>query len=534
MIGKIIKGKSFKSCLAYVLRRPSSEIVNMNVIGETASEIAAEFEMMQKLRPRITRPVCHITLSISPNERLSDESWTQIINRYFQEMGFTNNFFVAVKHNDKDHEHVHLVASRIRFDGSVVSDSWDMIRSQKVIRQIEKDFGLTRVGSSWESDRQAPTISQIKRELETGIPTVKKQLADRIDLALTKVTNLSELLEALKQDGIEAKISRNRQNTQQGISYQMDGVSIAGWRVGNAYSLPKILKRLEAKAGQINLQVNPQDEKIADNNLPQKSATNDLENTKAFEPSLIAKEIEGRAQVGVTMPQLIEQLKQVGIESYVKYTRTEKVKGITYSIGNESIQGHELGKEYSWGGLQKYLQVSYDAERDNPLIKAMQRYDAKEVKRSVVLYQPNRKALPETNLAEMAQEIERLKSLHPPEQIPKRDDPTPEIKDAVLQQQRLVEQAHWIAAFCHEMLNELQSDTFGEEDKNNYRITRDSDRLTIQRLKGDLSVILEMSGEEIVYANLQKVDINRFEKARQLREVRQQQQANADEHPLIP
>lgn len=84
------------------------------------------------------------------------------------------------------------------------------------------------------------------------------------------------------------------------------------------------------------------------------------------------------------------------------------------------------------------------------------------------------------------------------------------------------------------MLNDIQSNTFGEESKNNYRITRDGDRLTIQRLKGDLSVILEMAGEEIVYANLQKVDINRFEKARQLREVRQQQQANADEHPLIP
>lgn len=533
MIGKIIKGKSFKSCLAYVLRRPSSEIVNMNVIGETASEIAAEFEMMQKLRPRITRPVCHITLSISPNERLSDESWTQIIDRYFQEMGFTKNFFVAVKHNDKNHEHVHLVTSRIRFDGSVVSDSWDMIRSQKVIRQIEQDFGLTQVGSSWEKDRQAPTISQIKRELETGIPTVKKQLADKIDLVLTKVTNLSELLKELGRDGIEAKISRNRQNAQQGISYQLDGVSIAGWRVGSAYSLPKILKRLEARANQINLQINSQDEQIADNNLPQKNATNELENAKSFDPSLIAKEIEDVAKAGATVPQLIAQLKQVGIEPYVKYTRTEKVKGITYSIGNESIQGHELGKEYSWGGLQKYLQVSYDAERDNPLIRAMQRYDSKVVKRSVVVYQPNSKAAPKANLAEIAREIERLKSLQSREQIPKRVQLETENRDeSLVQQQLLVEQAHWIAAFCHEMLDELGTDSFGEEGRNNYRITRDGDRLTIQRLKGDLSVILEMSGDEIVYTNLQKVDIRRFENAWQLKQT--QQQSSSVRHPLIP
>jgi hypothetical protein len=532
MIGKIIQGKSFKSCLAYVLKRPAFEILNMNVRGETANEMAECFELTQQLRPRVTKTVSHMMLSLSPKESLSDEAWTDIIDRYLQEMGFTNNFFVAVKHKDKQHEHVHLVASRIRCDGTVVSDSWERVRSRKIINQIEKDYGLVQVGNIWESDRQAPTISQIKRELETGIPTVKKQLADRIDLALAKVTNLSEFLEELGRDGIEAKISRNRQKAQQGISYQMAGVSIAGWRVGNAYSLPKILKRLEARAGQINLQVNSQDEQVADNNPTLKPTANDLENTKAFEPSLIAKEIDERAQVGVTMPQLIAQLKQVGIEPYVKYTRTEKVKGITYSIGNESIQGHELGKEYSWGGLQKYLQVSYDAERDNPLIKAMQLYDAKEVKRSVVLYQPNRKAAPEANLAEMAREIERLKSLQPPEQITKRVDLVPEIKDESLVQQLLVEQAHWIAAFCHEMLNDIQSDTFGEEGKNNYRITRDSDRLTIQRLKGDLSVILEMSGDEIVYANLHQTDIRRFENAWQLKQA--QQQSSSDRHPLIP
>ena len=65
-----------------------------------------------------------------------------------------------------------------------------------------------------------------------------------------------------------------------------------------------------------------------------------------------------------------------------------------------------------------------------------------------------------------------------------------------------------------------------------YRITRDGDRLTVQRLKGDLSVILEMSGDEIVYANLHQMDIRRFENAWQLKQS--QQQSSSDRHPLIP
>jgi len=344
MIGKIIKGKSFKDRLAYVLRKPASEIINMNVMGETASEMAETFELTQQLRPRLTLAVCYIMLSISPNESLSDETWTQIVDRYLEEMGFTNNFFVVIKCKDKQNEHVHIVASRIRCDGTVVSDSWERIRSQKVIRQIEQDFGLTPVKNSWESDRQAPTRSQINIELQTGIPTVKKQLADKIDSALARVTTMQELLQQLERDGVEVKICLDRQSIPKGISYKLDGVSMAGYHVGSAYSLPKIVKRLEPKSNQ-------QEETVTSNNDKQNIQ-------KAFDPLHIANAIDEKIKAGMTLPQFIEQLKRSGIDTYVKYTRTNKIKGISYSIGNEIIQGNELGKKYSWGGLQKYLQVN--------------------------------------------------------------------------------------------------------------------------------------------------------------------------------
>ena len=297
--------------------------------------------------------------------------------------------------------------------------------------------------------------------------------------------------------------------------------------MGSAYSLPKIIKRLETKSKQ-------QEEIVTSNNDNNKKIINDKQNIQnAFDPLHIANTIEEKIKAGMTMPQFIEELKQSGVAAHVKFTRTNKIKGISYSIGNESIQGNELGKKYSWGGLQKYLQVNYDAARDNPLIKAMQSNDSKPVKRSVVSYQQDRQSVPENNLVEMVREIERLKSLQSPEQIPKQVQPESENRnESLVQQQLLIEQAQWIAAFCHQMLDELGTDSFGEEGRNNYRITRDDDRLTVQRLKGDLSVILEISGDEIVYANLQKGDIRRFENAWQLKQA--QQQSSSDRHPLIP
>jgi hypothetical protein len=482
------------------------------------NEIASQLEMSQQLRPNLTRAVCHITLSISPNESLNDESWLKIIARYFKEMGFTNNRYVAVKHNDKEHEHIHLVTSRIRNDGSVVPDSWDMYRSQKVIRKIEEDFGLTTVKCSWESDRQAPTQNQTNKEAETGLPTVKKQLADKIDSALIEAKNLPELLQQLERDGIEIKISRDRKKQLKGISYKLDGVSVAGSRVGSAYSLPKILKRLENNS--------IQNDEVVTNNKESLNEQQHIQNT--FDTVRIANTIEEKIKAGLTMPQFIEQLKQSGIDAYVKYTRTNKIKGITYSIGNDSIQGNELGKKYSWGGLQKYLQVSYDADRDNPSIKAMQSADSKPVKRSVVSYKQDRQSLPENNLAEMAQEIERLQSLQVSEQIPKEVRDEPVNRDELLAQQQLLrEQAHRIAVICHELLDELGNDSFGEEGKNNYRIERSEDRLSVQRLKGDRAVILQITDNEIAYANLHQMDIRRFENAWQLKQSSQERDSKS-------
>nr|WP_265270915.1 hypothetical protein [Nostoc sp. KVJ3] len=46
--------------------------------------------------------------------------------------------FVAVRH----HEHLHIIASRIRLDGSLVNDSYDYFNSQVSTRRIAAELGL--------------------------------------------------------------------------------------------------------------------------------------------------------------------------------------------------------------------------------------------------------------------------------------------------------------------------------------------------------------------------------------------------------
>jgi hypothetical protein len=339
MIGKIIKGNSFSRCVGYVLKKEGAEIINANIWGDDANEYAKELEFSVNPRPNRKNKVVHIILSLPIQEKLDDETWMNILDQYLEKMEFTNNHYMAVKHSDRDHEHAHIITNQIRLDGSVVSYDWERIRSQEVIRGIEKDFGLTPVKSSWETDRSIKTTRQLVYQTKTDTTLIKTQIADKIDAALLKSANMTELTAELKANNVEVHIKKNPSGEEIGISYRLDNVSLAGSKIGRTYSLSQISKKL----GNIS----------------------PLEPSSTIAITEIPAIIRANVQPNMTMPDLLDRLKESGVEAYVTYTRTKKVKGISFSVGNQRIAGNELGKEFSFTGLQKYLDVSFDPGRDN-------------------------------------------------------------------------------------------------------------------------------------------------------------------------
>ena len=488
MIGKIIKGRGFRGCLSYVLEKTGAEIIDTNMDGDSPRSLATEFSLSRQLRPMLNQVVCHVSLSLSPDEHLNNASWQQVIAQYLKDMDFSNNQYVAVKHTDTaNHEHVHLVTSRVKMDGSVVSDSWDWTRSQESIRKLEKDFGLASVPSSRTSDRQEETYRHIEKERTSGKPTVKKQLANKISAALAYTKSLPDFIEQLNRDQIRVKVERDRQGKPRGIAYKYEGVRLSGSSVGKAYSLPRILKQLEISASEI---VKP-----------------NIYNLKPHISQVIMEQIKA----GMAMPQFIEQLRQSGVDAYVKYTRNKKIKGISYSFGDNSIQGNELGKEFSWGGLQKYLQVSYDPVRDMPIILEMQGANSKATSQESPQAS---EGLPDSLFAELALELERLRSLQLPNPI--QPENVLENKILITPEHEGMDKAHLVAALCHQLLNELGADNFGKIGKNSYSIQRSGDTLKVENLRGDRQIILQVKGQEIEFANLSEFDIQQFEQARQL------------------
>ncbi|MEG4446809.1 relaxase/mobilization nuclease domain-containing protein [Microcoleus sp. AT9_B5] len=247
MIGKQIKGTGFRGCLNYVLGKKDAALIGGTMCGQTPEELAAEFGIARQLRPNLKVAVFHATLSVDSTEKLedseeNDQRWLAIAANYMKAMEFDNNQYAVVKHSDTEHDHIHIVASRICLDGGVVDDGWDYYKSQETIRQLERSYNLETVTPSWETDKRAQTTGERRQLKSKGNKSVRVQLQDLIDEVTQDNPSMPEFVERLQQQGVEVQVTQTGIGLSKGISYNLDGVALSGTQLGKAYTFSGLQK----------------------------------------------------------------------------------------------------------------------------------------------------------------------------------------------------------------------------------------------------------------------------------------------------
>ncbi len=153
-------GKSFRGCLLYCLNdkvqkeqkdeaifKNRTEIVSFNQCFGSAAELINQFNRVGQLNPKLSKPVLHLTLSLSPGESLSKDKLMEMAEQCAQEFGFDKNQYIAVQHLDTRHRHLHIVANRIGFDKRTVSDSNNYQKMASFCRKMELKYKLQQVQS---------------------------------------------------------------------------------------------------------------------------------------------------------------------------------------------------------------------------------------------------------------------------------------------------------------------------------------------------------------------------------------------------
>ncbi len=255
MIGNQTKGRGFRGLLDYLEKQEDAKLIGGNMGGNNAIALAREFKISRQLNPEGDRVVYHASLSLPPNERLDEATWNEIANRYLEEMGFDSNQYVVYRHSNTEHDHIHICASRIRLDnGKIVHDGWDYKRSETVIRQLERDYGLQQTPSSHEKLTRNPSIGQQRRvereqreytngdRLSPQERPIKQQLQELIDRATSDQPTMPQLIERLQIEGVKVRHGLTRNGKSKGISYSWKDQQFSGTHLGAAYTFPGLQK----------------------------------------------------------------------------------------------------------------------------------------------------------------------------------------------------------------------------------------------------------------------------------------------------
>jgi hypothetical protein len=255
MIGNQTKGKSFRGLLDYLENKEQSSLIGGNMFGTNARELAREFRLSRQLNPEAEKVVHHVSLSLSPDEQLDNDTWCLVADKYIEEMGYKANQYAIYRHSDRNHDHIHICASRISLDdGKITRDSWEYVRSEKIIRQLELEYGLQQTLSSKEKLNRAPSVGQqrrIEREqlsYEQGLrdtapqQSIKTQLIELIDRATVDKLTMPQLMERLQLFGVEVRHGLTRNGKSKGISYSWNDHKFSGTSLGPAYTFPGLQK----------------------------------------------------------------------------------------------------------------------------------------------------------------------------------------------------------------------------------------------------------------------------------------------------
>ena len=244
MIAKLVKGQGFRGALEYDLDREKGALLDTNMAGETPRELAAEFGAVRELRPGLGKAVFHASLSAAPGEHLSDEQWREIGQDYLAGMGFTEHQYVISRHTDTAHEHIHILANRIGSDGQVVSDAHDYPRQERLMREIEHEYGLQEVAPSQEAERRAPTKGEIEQSVRTGAASTRQQLQALCDGAAQDCASFTTYVERLEAVGVDVLPTVQQHGAKlSGLQYSLDGVTMKGSDLGKAYAAAGIQHR---------------------------------------------------------------------------------------------------------------------------------------------------------------------------------------------------------------------------------------------------------------------------------------------------
>lgn len=387
MVAKIITGKSLRGALHYnenkVLEGKAELILASGFAGDIErmnfNQKLHRFENLLMLNPKVKTNTLHISLNFDADEKLTDEILQKIALTYMEKIGFGDQPFIAYRHHDAGHDHIHLVTTNIKADGERIDlHNIGANQSEKARKEIEEEYKLVKAQGKEYKPKPGIKAVDIEKVLYGKLPT-KRAISNTVN-AVTKsykFTSLAELNAVLKRFNVVA--DRGTEDSQmfqkKGLIYSL--LDEKGNKIGvpikssSLYSKPTLpwLEKQFIKHEQKRLQFKPQLKRAIDKVLSAKPA-----DQSAFITSLKAQGIAAIFRIGVN----------------------GQAYGITFvDHKNKTVfNGSDLGKAYSAKAILSSLSKQETSQKaSNSLQRSTKIIDTKESNREAIEFPSTKQTL---------------------------------------------------------------------------------------------------------------------------------------------
>ena len=300
----------------------------------TMAEVFADMQAVIPEKCRTKKMVFHCSLNPHPDEKLSDETLTQIAKEYMETLGYGKQPYIVFKHNDIVREHIHIVSLRVDSSGQKINDKFEKRRSKKITDALEKRFGL--IPSSKVADKAVEETPQI----DTTQGNIKEQVASALRMVLKhyRFCSLGELNAILSAYNL----------TVEEIKTEFRGKKYDGL----------VYVPTDDKGGKVSTPIHASDigrgvGYTAVQNRMQKSK----QNVKPLIPTVRNKVLQTMRTSPNTEKKLRQRLEEQGLRVVIRKNESGRIYGITFIDDKVGVvlNGSRLGKGYAANVFNAYF-----------------------------------------------------------------------------------------------------------------------------------------------------------------------------------
>ena len=355
MIAKISATENLGGALGYNFKKVEKGQASILLAAElyqdregryTMEEVLADMEALIPKKCRTKKTVFHCSLNPHPDEKLSDETLTQIAKEYMETLGYGKQPYIVFKHNDITREHIHIVSLRIDGKGKKINDKFEKRRSKQITDALERKYSL--IPSSKVTDREMKEVSKI----DTTKGNIKEQVAEMLLSVLKhyEFCSLGELnaILSIYNLAVEEVKTEFRGKKYEGLVY------VPTDDKGDKVSSPIHASDIGRGVGYTAVQNRMQKSKQA---------------IKPLIPTVRNKVLQAMRTSPKTEEELRQRLEEQGLRVFIRKNESGHIYGITFIDDKEGIalNGSRLGKGYAANVFNGY----FSNPTNNPFLDEM-------------------------------------------------------------------------------------------------------------------------------------------------------------------